>query len=356
MRKEDKLYRSIKDGGGTAEKTTGHIVHEVAKGNIKIYDGKRIDAEVIWILHAIAYKYCHLAWIQKFLDTKALPPLNDTGMKTLQQIVDEGKKFIQQHGFTDEDLVLAFRNEVIPSELELKKLIAYCPYVFITDSEIKKYLERSDLKNIDIYRMVDKVTSLILKGNPSIWTTINEEGKRTWRPMSLTYKDLFAGLSCFPDEDPDEGFDSEFLESIAPKGTPKGRKRIVDGHKEDTADHLYVFNFRGHPWGIAFLKSCILRGVNMIDRRVYKAKRNAQILYFATLWIDQREENRFYFSTQVICNLIDWKYPPKNKTKLRHRIEDLLDYMKDEGMLQSDWKRAGDMWFIMPAKTLKKES
>lgn len=347
MKNTDKLYRSLKAGGGIAEKTTGHIVHEVARGNIQIIDGKKIDTSIVWILHAIAWKYCQLAWIRKFLETKVLPPLNESGMKILHQINEESDRFIQQHGFKDEELILAFYDEVIPSDFELNKLIAYCPYVFITDSEIKKYLGRSDIKNSDIYQMVNKTTDLILKGNPFIWAREpDEEGDRLWERLS--YKDVISGLLCFPDDD--------FLEPVAPKGTPKGRKRIVNGEKEDTTDHLYVFVFRGHPWGIAFLKSCIFRRINMIDRRVYQLRREAQILYFATLWIDEYKENRFYFSTQEICNLLDWRYPPTNKSRLRSQIERLLGYMQYEGMLRKDWKRLGDNWFLMPAKKLKKRA
>jgi hypothetical protein len=346
MENKKTLYRSLKAGGGVAEKTTGHIVHEVAKGKIQIIDGKKIDTAVIWILHAIAWKYCQLAWIRKFLETKVLPPLNEVGMKTLQQINEESDKFIQKGGYKDEDLVInIYGDEKIFRNIKLHELITYCPYVFITDSEIKKYLGRSDIKNSDIYQMVNKTTDLILKGNPFIWAREpDEKSDRLWERIS--YKDVISGLLCFPDDD--------FLEPIAPKGTPKGRKRIVNGKKEDTTDHLYVFVFRGHSWGIAFLKSCIFRRVNMIDRKVYQSRREAQILYFVTLWIDDRIEKRFYFSTQEICKLLDWKYPPSNKTKLRHQIERLLTYMQNEGMLQRDWKRLGDMWFVMPAKKLKR--
>lgn len=268
-------------------------------------------------------------------------------MKTLQQINEKFDEFNKQNGYKDEELVFAFYNEDIYSSLELNQLIAYCPYVFIKDSDIKKYLRRSDIKNSDIYQMVNKTTGLILEGNPFIWAREpDEESNRIWERIS--YKDTIAGLFCYPGND--------FLALIAPKGTPKGRKRMVDGHKENTIDHLYIFNFRGHPWGIAFLKSCIFRRVNMIDRSVYQLRREAQILYFATLWIDEKKENRFYFSTQEICNLLDWKYPATNKSRLRSQIECLLTYMQNEGMLRSDWKRDGDTWIVMPAKKLKKKA
>ena len=309
---------------------------------------------MIWILHAIAYKFCKTSWIQKFLETKELPPLSEKGISTLAEIQEVSDKLIKTNGLEERDIILAFYDdESIINSDALDQLIAYNPYVFITDKEIRNYINVPDVTNFDIYHMVEKTTNLILHGNPFIWPTLDKEGGMKWE--SVSYKDLICGLYVFPDEEMIGIPGGEFLKPIAPKGKSPGAKKIVNGKKRDPINHLYVFNFRGHSWGMAFLKSCILRRIDLIDRRVYSKKKNAQVLYFSLRWIDpKRQSKKYWISTPMICSLLNWKFPRRNMSNLRGEIRNLLNYMLKEKLLKERWEynKLDDLWYVYPAKPL----
>ena len=95
-----------------------------------------------------------------------------------------------------------------------------------------------------------------------------------------------------------------------------------------------------------------MRRVNLIDRSIYKLKRPAQVLYFATLWIDSREPKKFWLTTKEICGLLNWEYPQANMRRLRSNIQGLINYMLKEKVLKRKlpYNRADDLWFIMPAE------
>ena len=340
---KDKLYRGLKADRAIAEKTSGHIIHEIAKGNIEVVaikEGEKLDVEFLWILHALAWQYCNQTWIEQFMRTKELPDFTEEGMKSLQQIEKNFEKFKKNQNLTDEKIILGqndFFNKYPPS-VQLR----YFPYVKIFASEIRDYLDRDNLTFTEIYNMVKKFGSVNLKGNPFIWARNPEEVDRFWERLSC--QGGICEIYCYPDD--------EFLKPLAKDEKPVGRKKIVNGEKEDTIDFLFVFNFSSHSWGLAFLKSCLMRRVNLIDRSIYKLKRPAQVLYFATLWIDSREPKKFWLTTKEICGLLNWEYPQANMRRLRSNIQGLINYMLKEKVLKRKlpYNRADDLWFIMPAE------
>jgi hypothetical protein len=336
-----KLYKSIKAGSGLAEKTTGHIFHEIAKGNVKlvaIKDGCKLDVEFIWILHALAWKFCNQTWISEFIRTKQLPSLTEEGMHTIKELEESAERFKRNQGISDKQLILAqedFLNKYNPGTL-----LRYFPFVIIQASEIKKYLDRQKTTNDTIYEMVEKFGSVNLKGTPFIWPRIpGDHSDRVWE--KATVQGGMCDIYIYPD--------AEFLEPLAPTETPKGRKKIVNGRKEDTVDYLFVFNFGGHAWGQSFLKSCILRRVNLIDRdKAYKMRKDAQLLCFTMLWIQDHREEKFWLHEEEICKLLHWKYPQERMKRLRSRIKNLLVYMWDQGALKKYPRPKKERWPIVP--------
>jgi len=353
---ENKLEKALQDRDGLSEQVTSYVAYEIAKGNIKIEDGKKLTYEFFWVLNAMAWAFCNHPGIRRLIREKKLPALNEKGMRTLDHIREKSDRFFTLLGEgTEEKHIVPAGIEthrdvggVFLNEDNLDIILSHFPYVILSDKGFKNYIGDDHLEHTDIYRMINRVTNLIFKaGKTYIWPTIPKDDKTrkgSWQGVS--YKDIIAGLYCYPDEDL-PGY-SDFLEPYAPEQPKAGRKRKIDDKEENPVNHLYVFCLRGHDWGLALLKSCILGRINFYDRVAHKMKPNAQVLFFTMLWVPGYKQDNFWLHDEDICKILNWKYPQERIERLRKRIRKLLVYMWNEGALKKYPKPNKNHWPVIP--------